>query len=334
MRIVPSTEFHPGYCQSATVDTDGNYFFYDYTGLIEWDPATNYAVGARVLRNNATVGKCIHNVYECLAAGVDATAPEDSPLRWVYVIPTNAYACLNNSNSDRTMIMQHQSYPATFVIPVNGPFNCIFLNGILNWPWRQEWNSTWVTSSALVDITIRSYLSSWTTVYTATNQLVQLNKSYLLFNIGSVCEGAFANRENQWMEVTITLKWSLDCSGLLSFTNLGVGMLYDVGVVQKGLDVSYKSYSTKDYGTFGVPTIVKRKGSYIKEYQLKIENSKLHNILGYIDFIDARPALFLGDEISTEPVVDENVFGLLEDFSVIKKYKTHSDATLSVQALI
>jgi len=55
-----------------------------------WNPATNYTtLGAEVIRTTT------HRVYTCLATGIDAGLPEDTPLRWKDTRPTNKWAAFD-----------------------------------------------------------------------------------------------------------------------------------------------------------------------------------------------------------------------------------------------
>lgn len=93
------------------------------TGETEWNAATNYAVGDRVIRTTT------HRVYECLIAGVNATPPEVSITfaspRWLDYDPTNKWAAFDdivNTASITTELLE-------FVIKP-GMFNAIALYGL------------------------------------------------------------------------------------------------------------------------------------------------------------------------------------------------------------
>jgi hypothetical protein len=62
-----------------------------------WNAATSYTIGQRVSRAS------VHRCFVAIAAGVSATAPEDSPLRWVDDGPTNRWAMFDASGSTQTL---------------------------------------------------------------------------------------------------------------------------------------------------------------------------------------------------------------------------------------
>lgn len=62
-------------------------------GEVAWNAATNYAIGARVVRETT------HRVYVALSAGVSATAPEDDAVKWLDAGPSNRWAAFDNYKS-------------------------------------------------------------------------------------------------------------------------------------------------------------------------------------------------------------------------------------------
>lgn len=66
----------------------------------EWSSATSYSVGTRVIRASQ------HKIYECLVAGVGLTAPEVTPSKWLYIAPTNKWACFDQAIGSKTTASQ------------------------------------------------------------------------------------------------------------------------------------------------------------------------------------------------------------------------------------
>ena len=65
-------------------------------GEVVWNAATDYAVGAEVIRVET------HRKYECQVAGVDSTAPELNKTKWLDVGPPNKWAMFDNLRSQQT----------------------------------------------------------------------------------------------------------------------------------------------------------------------------------------------------------------------------------------
>lgn len=89
----------------------------------EWNPATSYEVGDRIIRTTT------HRVYECLIAGVNATLPEVAQThatpRWLEYDPTNRWAAFDdvvNTGSQATTLLTYVLSP--------GLFNAIALYGL------------------------------------------------------------------------------------------------------------------------------------------------------------------------------------------------------------
>ena len=81
--IVPITITDAMLVSSSVAETD-------YTA---WSAGTAYSVGNRVMR--AVAG--VHANFERLVAGTTATAPENDPINWVRVGPTNRWAMLDGA---------------------------------------------------------------------------------------------------------------------------------------------------------------------------------------------------------------------------------------------
>ncbi|MBU0749155.1 MAG: hypothetical protein KKG67_20425 [Gammaproteobacteria bacterium] len=62
-----------------------------------WVEATNYALGAQVIRVET------HSVYENTDPGINATPPEEAPTRWKRMGPTNRYRCLGKRVQSQTL---------------------------------------------------------------------------------------------------------------------------------------------------------------------------------------------------------------------------------------
>lgn len=89
------------------------------TGEEVWSAATNYTVGKVVIRTTT------HRRYEALLGGTDAGLPENTPLRWADLGPTNRWAMLDGETSNQTSVAS----PLTVVLRP-GPFNSIYFDGL------------------------------------------------------------------------------------------------------------------------------------------------------------------------------------------------------------
>ena len=89
------------------------------TGEVAWASGTNYTVDTVVYR--ATT----HRRYKCLIAGINAGLPEETPLRWFDLGPTNRWAMLDGDTSTQTAVTS----PCTVVLHP-GHFNSVYLGGL------------------------------------------------------------------------------------------------------------------------------------------------------------------------------------------------------------
>jgi hypothetical protein len=90
VRVIPPLTITDARLTSSTVAEPD-------AGEVLWNAATNYTVGAAVIRTTT------HRKYECQIAGVDATLPELAPTRWLDVGPTNKYAMFDLLRSSATV---------------------------------------------------------------------------------------------------------------------------------------------------------------------------------------------------------------------------------------
>ena len=86
MKMVAPIEITDSMLTSSVPETD----------YVEWSSSTNYAVGTRVIRASQ------HKIYECVVAGTGLTAPEVTPSKWLYIAPTNKWACFDKAIGSKT----------------------------------------------------------------------------------------------------------------------------------------------------------------------------------------------------------------------------------------
>lgn len=216
-----------------------------------WAAATSYAVGQRVIRLTT------HTIYECVIAGVNATAPELAPTRWLAVGPTNRWALFDSKVGTVTTAANSMT-----IVLSPGRINSLALLGL---------------DAATVTVTL---VAGGETVYNASTDLISR------INVGNWYQ-YFYEPIYQQSELVIT---NLIDAALLDLPAYGdgvltivisrpggnvscgmlvVGLVTDVGTTQYGATVSIRDFSRKEADAFGNYSILKR--GYSQKMSLDVE---------------------------------------------------------------
>lgn len=188
------------------------------SGEVAWNAASSYAVGAQVIR--ATT----HRRYAALVAGSDAGLPENTPLRWFDMGPTNRWACLDGESSTQTVAAS----PATYVLHP-GHHNAFYIGG---------------ADVDILDITVKSSPGG-PTIYTKTvaMETSQPGDYYEhFFDPFKPLRDYLASSIEPYLDAEISITLSSG-SGQVKFAVLRVGDLRELGRTLKGARAKPKSHS-------------------------------------------------------------------------------------------
>lgn len=277
----------------------------DYT---EWNAATNYSVGDRVIRTTT------HAVYENLIAGVDATLPENAPTRWVYVRLTNKYAMFDKVIGTSTAVAS----PLIVILEPGqiGGFAMFELAG------------------QSLEISMLNTSGGYP-VYSKTIDLDQTE----IFSFYDYFFAEYVQRESvaltdlsaEYYDCELTA--TLTGSGTVSCGELVVGPVFDLGRTLYGASLRRQDFSKKITDDFGYITIVKRATRKLLSSDLIIE----YEYFGMIDRLMREMQSIVGVYVATteDPFYEPlNIFGFVSDFRVVVQYPEYLSCNIEIEGLV
>jgi len=275
------------------------------TDAPEWSAATNYAVGARVMRTQT------HRVYEALVTGADSTPPESAPARWLDLGPTNRWAMLDQSVGTLTS--------------ASGALNVVLLPGF----------STGLSLMELVGIevvvTVRQHLGG-PVVYQRT---VPLDETPL-----ADWYEYFYSAPNSRTDLTLTdLPAIYGAEVCIAITGgaprcglAAVGAVDALGDTEYGAGLGIVDYSRKDTDQFGRTAIVRRSFAKRMSARLVFPHARLPRLFRLLSEVRATPCVWIAtDAPGYDPLA---VFGFYRDFNIDVSFPAQHHCTLEIEGLI
>jgi hypothetical protein len=277
----------------------------------EWDPATTYAEGDRVILAST------HRIYESLLNGNTNNDPTviSSPIYWIEVGPTNRWAVFDTSVSTQTRQANNITYT----------FNL----------------SSIITSVALLNITQGSQVNITLTNLTDSPPTVAYDEE---FELGSLPASSdwwtwfFGERRQQIQlivrELPVVPNAQLKIE-ILGGSDLGVGVImfgqeesFGLGI-KYGARVGIQDYSRKETNEFGDTILVRRAFAKRATVDVFLDNDELDAFQNTLADIRAVPVLW----ILSERFDSTTLFGFYKNFDILINYPDHSDCTLEIEGL-
>lgn len=273
-----------------------------------WNAATNYSVGDRVIRTTK------HAVYENLIAGVDATAPENAPTRWVYVRPTNKYAMFDSVIGTATSLAS----PLTVVLEPGQ------IGGLAAFELVGELLQVDMLDSA-----------GGSSVYSTT---IDLDKTEI-FSFYDYFFAEYVQRESVALtdlpteytdpELTVTLTGT----GTVSVGVLAVGRVFDLGSTLYGATLRRQDFSKKTTDDFGYISVVQRTTRKLMSSDLIIEYEYFAMLDRLMREMQSIPAVYVAT--SEDEFYDPlNVFGFVSDFRIVVQFPKFLSCNIEVEGLV
>jgi len=270
-----------------------------------WAASTAYSVGDRVIRT------ATHRIYQRLAAGTTATAPELDPANWLYLAPTNRWAMFDAEISTQTSLAS----PLTVVLKP-GLANGLALFGL---------------AGTTLAVTVRDGLSG---------PVVYSRSISLDGTIVADWYQYFFEPYVQRSDVVLTdlppygnahITIAISGGGTVACGIVAVGTVYTLGDTQQGASVSIVDYSRKETDAFGVTSFVQRAYSKRMSLKLLLANAQLNKTQRVLADLRASPCAWLGTEAAGyEPL---SVYGFYKDFSIDIAYPALSYCSLEIEGL-
>lgn len=272
-----------------------------------WVAATSYTIGQRVIR----VGT--HRIYENTIAGVDATAPELAPTRWLEIAPTNRWAMFDQKVGTSTTLTS----PLTVVVRP-GSIGGLALMSLIG---------------TQVDVTVKTSPGG-TIIYS----LVKVLDGTVVTDFFDWFYADYAQQTDLLLrdlptqypgcEVTVSITGSSAVAcGICHF-----GAVSDVGQTLMGASVGITDYSVKNVDAFGNYNVVER--AYSKRASMRVFTTKadFNRLFAFLASVRATPCIYIMTEASgLESTV---IYGFFKSFSIDVEYASHHLCALEVEGLI
>lgn len=273
-----------------------------------WNGANSYTLGERVIRTTT------HAVYENLIAGVDATAPENAPTRWVYVRPTNKYAMFDSVIGTSTSLAS----PLTVVLEP-GQIGGLAMFELVGQELQIDMLDT----------------SGGTSIYSATIDLDQTE----IFSFYDFFFAEYVQRESVALtdlpteyadpEITVTLTGT----GTVSAGVLVVGRVFDLGSTLYGATLRRQDFSKKTTDDFGYVSVVQRATRKLMSSDLIIEYEYFAMIDRLMREMQSIPAVYVAtaEDEFYDPL---NVFGFVSDFRIVVQFPKFLSCNIEIEGLV
>jgi hypothetical protein len=268
-----------------------------------WLVGTTYALNARVI--------VATRIFECIQGPSTGNAPASSPLYWIDVGPSNAWAMF-----DAEISTQSTAPTALTVVVAPGICNSLALFGL---------------EGHTLSVTVRDGLAG-TVVYTRTATLdgTIMADWYQYYFEPSVQRGEVVLSDlppyaNAHITVTVTSAGTAKCGAI------NMGTFYDLGGAQYGATVGILDFSKKITSAQGVTSFQKGKYSKRVSVRLMLDNSQLNKVQRILSDLRATPcAWIMSDSQALEPL---NLLGFYRDFSIDVAYPTMSYCSIEIEGI-
>jgi hypothetical protein len=281
------------------------------TDYAAWAAATNYAVGAKVIRTST------HSIYERVVAGTTATPPESDAVNWTYYGPTNKWAMFDEKVG--TVTTRADSISVTLK---PGRANGL---GLLNVSAAQVSVSVVMAGEtvyeATMDLTNGTRVGSWYAyfyepIYSATELVVTDLLDAALMSLPAAGDA----------EITVTLSRP---GGTVSCGMLVVGRVFEVGTTTWSPSVGIRDFSSKERDRFGNVSL--KEGDYARLMSATVEvpAALADTVANNVSRYRARNVLWIGAKQYGSLVV----YGFLSDWKLVHRDEFASIFNMEVEGM-
>ena len=273
----------------------------------EWNPATAYTVGQRVIRAS------LHRVYQRQIAGTTATAPENDPINWVYVSPTNRWKMFDAVNSTATTSNSTISVVLSPSVSVNG----LALLGLFGTSARirvvdpikgTTFDQTRTLSGQLSAATWFNYFFDYRLTY---SQFVALNIP------------VYSSSSTIYIDVT-------PVNGVASIGTFLMGYVAEFGQgVNYGAKVGIRDFSKKTKNQFGDTILVEGAFSRRGSFDLFVPSLQTDVLISKLTALRAKPALY----VATDKYEATTIYGTYSDFDMVISFPDTDVLNIQLEGL-
>lgn len=283
------------------------------TDYPEWNAATSYTVGQRVMR--AVSG--VHRNFENLIAGVNATLPElattGATPRWLDLGATNRWAMFDSKigtvssvTMDLTQVLTPGSISGLAALGLTGRTLQVQVKDVTG-------------GTVVYDKTVSLDGTLITSFY-----------DWFFEDYQQLSDVTLTDLPSQYYNPEVTFK--ILGSSTVGCGTYTLGKTYTLGQSQYGATVGIISYSVKQADVFGNITVVKRQNSKRNNLKLMTDKTLFNRTYKLLADLDSVPCIYIGAEaLGYEPLI---VYGFWKDFSIDVSYPTMNLTNIEIEGLV
>ena len=278
----------------------------------EWNSATNYTAGSKVIR------AITHKIYENLIPGIDATSPENatggaSP-RWLDLGATNRWAMFDEkvgtSTSQAgtiTVVLNAGKIAGLGLLQLVG--EALTISGTLGVGGPIVYSKTIILDGAQI-------LNFYDWFFLDKDQLTEVFLSDIPSHYADLV-----------LSISITPTGGTAGVGVCKF-----GPVHEIGGTQYGVKFGIDSYSKKTRDSFGAYSITKREFSKRSQQKLITDAAGFNKIARLLSSLDSVACIFSADsDAKYQPLV---IYGFYKTFEIDVAYVNDHYCTIEVEGLI
>lgn len=278
-------------------------------GEVAWVSGTSYALAARVYR--ATT----HRIYERAVAGSGTTPPEDDPVNWFEVGPTNRWAAFDQKIGTPT---HSSTAPLTFSFAPGsigglGIFDIVGDQVTVQMLDRPGGVVVYSRIIALDDVFIGSFYD-W---------FFEADATQTRF------DAVLTDLPAHWPDCVLDV--SIGGHSEVAAGAIVFGTVFEIGQTRFGASASIIDWSRKERDDYGKWTVVE--GEYARRATLSVLVPSQRFDIVYRTLASLRARLAVWVATSSERYAPLTVLGFYKDFSVTADYVTQSLCALEIEGV-
>ena len=274
----------------------------------EWDVATAYTVGNRVILLST------HRIYEAVGSSTGVNPATDDGTNWLNIGATNRWKAFDQKISDPVTQLNSISYTLT---DDNSTPTAVALFGLKG-----------VTATVTVTDDTEGE------VYSQTNSLLDSDEifdwfSYFFEEITYVSTTLFTGIP-PYRGATVSVTVTEDTGETAQLGQLVFGSLTELGVTTYGTAISIQDFSRKETDAFGNFIVVERAFSNLVDFDVRLPTQTAGRVRRILAEYRATPIVYVGNENSSFGTI---VYGFYRNFDITLDTPSLSFAAIEVEGL-
>lgn len=301
MKVIKPTIINDTILSSSSVPEN------DYA---EWNAATNYTVGTKVIRLTT------HRIYESLTGGIDATLPENATAgptpKWLDIGPTNRWAMFDQVVGTKTTATGSLSVSLDFPNGISGLALLELQGSQLVVEMIVDSVAVYSKTVSLDGTSITSFYDWFFTEYEQLPDIVMLDLPQ--------------HFHTPTVNITITGTGTVSCGVCV------IGQVSQIGDTDYGASVEIDDYSKKERDEFGRYAVVERAFSKRTNQRITTNKEDFSKIFRILSSLRAVPCVYVATE--EQGYSSLIVYGFFRNFEIEVSYPTINYCSLEIEGMI